>query len=105
MFNGAVGREILALEAVNVNTFSLCRTDIQECMKGSYKEAGHEIKIEVYGKLVPLEVVFGHASGECRVFHSSRKPCTPEELADWSGNCCAARRRPDSPPTCGPALG
>ncbi|MGA2607507.1 MAG: hypothetical protein ABSH01_08620 [Terriglobia bacterium] len=82
IFNAAAGEEILTWEAAAVNTFSLRGKDIQGCVKGSYKEAGYQINIEVLGRLVPFQIAFQRRTGKYCVLGAGGKPCEPEEMAE-----------------------
>ena len=82
LFNDEVGEEILTWEAPRLDTFSLRRNDIHECMTVSYQEARYEIKVELLGRSVPLEVVLDHTSGKACLHDSSSKLRDPEQLAE-----------------------
>ncbi len=81
-FNATAGEEILAWEAASVDTFTLSRKDTQGCVKGTYQEAGCEVKIEVLGRVVPLKVTLEHRTGKYQLLDPGAHACEPEELAE-----------------------
>jgi hypothetical protein len=82
MFNAAVSEEVLTWEAANTNTFTLRRKDIEGCVKGSYQEAGHEIKVEVLGRSVPFQVTFETRAGEYCLVGAGGEPSEAGDLAE-----------------------
>jgi hypothetical protein len=81
-FNAAVGEDILTWEGGDADSFALRRKDIEGSVKASYSEAAYEIKIEVLGRVVPLQVALEHRTGKYQLVGASGQPSEPDDLAE-----------------------
>jgi hypothetical protein len=81
LFNAAVGEEILTWEAGDANSFGLHGKGIKGSVKGTYQQAEYEIRIEVVGRVVPLQVAFGYRTGKYFLRGPGGEGSGPDDLA------------------------
>jgi hypothetical protein len=82
IFNAALGEEMLTWECSGPSAFHLSRKDIAGRVKATFQQGTGEVRIEVLGRAVPLEVALDHRTGKYRLESPSGEPAEPEDLAE-----------------------